>query len=137
MTQSPPEDVAAALGQIPAMHQTGLQKLRQLILEVADELDAAPVNEVLRWGQPSFLPARQRDGTAIRLGISADGRHLAMFFHCQSTVLADFQDQFPDDFRYEGRRAIWFAPGEDLQPDKLRLCIGHALTYHARKRRSR
>ena len=127
-------EIAAAYRRLPPEHQTGLGELRQLILDVATEVGAAPVQEVLRWGQPGFLPARTQDGTTIRLGSSADGEHFAIYFHCQSTVLSDFQDLFPNDFRYDGRRGILFAPGEDLQHDKLRLCIGHALRYHLLKR---
>jgi hypothetical protein len=85
-------------------------RLRALILDVADEVGAAPVHEALRWRQPSYLSARPGESTAVRLGSSGDGRHLALLFHSRSTVVRDFRDRFPDDFRYDGNRGILFRP---------------------------
>lgn len=136
MTKEPTEEVAAAIGALPAEHRVGLLSLRELIFEVGEEVATAPVQEVLRWGQPSYLAARSKESTTVRLGSSKDRQHFGLYFHCQSTVLSDFQAAFPDDFRYEGNRAILFLPGEDLQTDKLHLCIGHALQYRVAKSRS-
>lgn len=127
------DTVGAAFADVPAEHRPGLLELRDLILDVAEEVGAAPVQEVLRWGQPSYVSARPRESTTVRLGSSNDGEHFALYFHCQSSVLRDFQGMFPTDFRYDGNRAILFRPGEDLQKDKLRLCIGDALSYRAKK----
>jgi len=129
VTQDPTEEVAAAFGTLPADHRTGLLELRALILEVAEEVGAAPVQEALRWGQPSYRSVRPRESTTVRLGSSKDREHFGLYFHCQSTVLRDFQGLFPNDFRYDGYRAILFRPGEDLQTEKLRLSISHALQY--------
>lgn len=129
MTPDQSEEVAEAFAALPAEHRDGLLKLRALILDVADEVGAAPVQEALRWGQPSYLSARPRECTTIRLGASSDRRHFALYFHCQSTVLPVFRSMFPSEFRYDGNRGILFRPGENLHEDKLRLCISHALQY--------
>lgn len=131
MTTMPRDDVAEAFAALPAEHRDTLLRLRALILDVADDVGAAPVRETLRWGQPSYLSARTADSTAVRLGSTSDGRHVALLFHCRSTVVRDFRDMFPNDFRYDGNRGILFRAGDALQEDKLRLCIGHALRYHA------
>jgi hypothetical protein len=123
--------VAEAFAALPVEHRDGLSQLRALILDVARDVGAAPVQEMLRWGQPSYVSARPRECTTIRLGSTRDRRHFALFIHCQSTVLQVFRSMFPSEFRYDGNRAILFLPGEDLQKDKLRLCIGHALQYRA------
>lgn len=133
MRPKPSDEVAAAFAALPREHQDGLRQLRELILDVANEVGAAPVHEALRWGQPSYLSTQPRLSTPVRLGSSRDRKHFALLFHCQSTVLSEFQAMFPDDFRYEGNRAILFRPGEELQPEKLRLCIGHALNYRPKQ----
>lgn len=122
-------EIGAAFAALPERHRPGLMELRSLIFEVADEVGAAPVNEVLRWGQPSYLSARPRESTATRLASTRDRLHFGLFFHCRSTVIEEFRAQFPTDFRYDGNRGILFRPGEDLTHDKLRLCIAHALRY--------
>jgi hypothetical protein len=128
----PVQEVAEVFAAFPAGHRRGLLELRTLILDVAEEVGAAPVHEALRWGQPSYQSVRPHESTTIRLGANAsDTRHFRLFFHCRSTVLRDFRSSFPTEFRYDGDRAILFLPGEDLQADKLRLCIGHALRYRA------
>lgn len=126
---SPSPEVAEALGALPSELQPGLQALRELIFEVAENVGAAPLQESLKWGQPSYLSARPRESTAVRIGANKDREHVALFFHCQSSVVPEFRAMFPDDFRYDGNRAVLFRPGEDLQKDKLRLCIAHALQY--------
>ncbi len=128
------DEVAAAFAAMPPDHRTELLRLRQLILDVAEEVGAAPVQEVLRWGQPSYLSSRPRESTAIRLGSREDEGCFALLFHCQSTVVPQFRDMFPTGFRIEGRRGLLFRPGEDLQEDKLRLCIAHALQYRVKDR---
>lgn len=132
---APIDAIADAFAKLPEEHQAGLMALRGLILEVAEEVGAAPVQEVLRWGQPSYLSVRPRESTTIRLGSSKDNESFGLYFHCQSTVLSDFRGAFPTNFRYDGNRAILFRPGEDLQEEKLRLCISHALQYRATKNR--
>ena len=126
----PDQEVSDVFAALQAEHREGLLELRALILDVAEEVGAAPVHESLKWGQPSYRSVRPRESTPIRLGSNAsDTRHFGLFFHCRSTVLLDFQSSFPTEFRYDGNRGILFQPGEDLQTDKLRLCIGHALRY--------
>lgn len=129
MVTDMPTDVAAVVAAMPDATREHLLRLRALVFDVADEVGAAPVQEVLRWNQPSYLSARPRASTAVRLAPTRDGEHVALLVHCQSSVIPEFRARFPDDFRYDGNRAILFRPGEDLQADKLILCIGHALRY--------
>ncbi len=126
---APTGRVAEAFAGFPDEHRPMLDSLRSLVFEVADEVGAGPLNEELKWGQPSYRSARPRESTPIRLASTADGEFVALLAHCQSSVIPDFRAMFPADFRYDGDRAILFRPEEDLQPDRLRLCIEHALRY--------
>ena len=135
MSPNPPPDVAAAFADLPDDHLESLLTLRSLILDVAEKVGAAPVNETLKWGQPNYLSARPRESTATRLGSTKDLEYFGLFFHCESTVIPEFEGLFPNDFRYDGTRAILFRPGDDLQTEKLRLCIAHALRYQVPAKR--
>jgi len=54
----------------------------------------------------------------------------------QSSVLTDLVDTlrtlFPDDFKFEGNRAIVFALEDKIPEDALAMCIVASLTYHWR-----
>lgn len=123
--------VRAAFEAFPETYQQPLRDLRQLILETAeDDPRVGTLQETLKWGQPSWLPARPRIGTTIRLGTDRQGTHLALFFHCQTSVIRDFRSGPGKDMRFDGNRAILLDPDNPLPHDLLRLPIRHALTYH-------
>ncbi len=132
MPPTPPDDVADAIAALPDEHRSTIAALRRLIFDVAEDVGSAPLVEELKWAQPSYRSARARESTPVRLGTTADGEHAALLVHCQSSVIPDFRAMFPTEFRYEGNRAILFAPDDDLQVDRLRLCIEHALRYRRR-----
>ncbi|MGI9451309.1 MAG: DUF1801 domain-containing protein [Geminicoccaceae bacterium] len=125
--------VADVFRQYPSGLREKLLDLRQLIYEVAAAIDGVGrLEETLKWGQPSYLTPETKSGSTLRLGVTRDGRYAGFYVHCQTDILSSFRDRFPDEFRYEGRRAILFEEDEDLQAEKLKLCIAHGLTYHAR-----
>jgi len=132
---NPPAEIAEAFAGLPENHREALVRLRTLIFEVADELGAAPVTEVLRWGQPSYLAAKPRQSTAIRLWSTNDHEFFGVFFHCQTSIIPEFRNLFPGDFRFDGNRGILFRPGEDPQAERLRVAIGHALQYRLATKR--
>lgn len=107
-----------------------LLKLRQRVFELAAATDGVgAVEETLKWGQPSYLTHRPKSGTTIRLGVSKAGA-AAIFVHCQTTLIADFEQQFPDDFTYDGTRAVYL--DDDSKDAALSVLITRALTYHKR-----
>ncbi len=124
--------VAAAFEVFADEARPGLLQMRDLIFEVAAETEAVgTVEETLKWGQPAYLTPETKSGSTIRLGAPKDGG-VALYAHCQTTIISDFRGLFPDEFTYEGNRAIRFAEGEDLKPDMLALLIKSALTYHVK-----
>ena len=127
-------NVERAFAAFPSDTRAGLLRLRQIILEVAARTEGVgPLEETLKWGQPAYLTSETKSGTTIRLGCPKAGG-FALYVHCQTSIVSDFRKLFPDDFDYEGNRAIHFARVEDLQAEKLDLFITRALTYHREPR---
>ncbi|PID35500.1 MAG: hypothetical protein CR993_09735 [Rhodobacterales bacterium] len=123
-------DVERAFAAFAPDLRDGLLTLRSLIFDVARRTEGVgPLQETLKWGQPAYLTPATKSGSTLRLGAPKQGG-FALYTHCQTTLLSDFQTVFPDDFTYEGNRAIQFNPGDALPLDKLELLIKSALTYH-------
>lgn len=123
-------DVEAKFASFPEPARAGLLALRGLIFETAKTTpDIGALQERLKWGQPAYLTPETRSGSTIRLGLPKQGG-FALYTHCQTTILSDFRNLFPDDFVYEGNRAIHFKDSKALPFEKLRLLIHSALTYH-------
>ncbi len=129
-------DVEARFRSFPEPARRGLLTLRGLIFETAESTpEVGALEETLKWGQPAYLTPQTGSGSTIRLGLPKQGG-FAIYTHCQTTILSDFRSLFPDDFAYEGNRAVRFKDGEALPLDKLRLLIHRALTYHLKRRTS-
>ena len=123
-------NVERVFAAFPADRRPGLLRLRELIFEVASHTDrVGKIQETLKWGQPAYLTPETKSGSTIRLGLPKQGG-FAIYTHCQTTILSDFQTIFPNDFVYEGNRAIHFKSDEELPLDKLQLLVTRALTYH-------
>ncbi len=132
---SPPPKVRAAFEQLPAEVRPTLLRVRDLILEAAAETDGVgALVETLKWGQPSYLPARPRIGTTVRLWLSSDDRP-ALLVHCQTGLVDDFRRRYADQFAFEGNRALVLKPDRPIPEAALKHCVALALTYHLRKRR--
>lgn len=125
-------NVERAFSAFPDEVKNGLLRLRGLIFDVAARTEGVGrLEETLKWGQPAYLTPETKSGTTIRLGCPKAGG-FAIYVHCQTSIVSDFQALLPDDFDYEGHRAIHFATAVDLPAEKLELFIARALTYHRR-----
>jgi hypothetical protein len=51
-------------------------------------------------------------------------------------LVGTFRILFPNEFTFEGNRAIVFSESDIVQTDSLSLCITAALTYHLNKGKS-
>lgn len=126
--------VARAFDAFPDPARATLLALRTLIHDTACATKGVgQLQETLKWGQPAYLTPETRAGSTLRLGVTKTGDP-AIYVHCQTTSLADFQAIFPNEFRYEGARGIRLDPMAPLEQDKLRLLIASALTYHLRRK---
>jgi len=133
--QSLNSDVAAVFASYPPALRRKLQRLRSLIVDTARASDGVgPLQETLKWGQPSYLPAETGSGTTVRIDQLKDepGRY-AMYFHCQTNLVETFRAIYPNELTYGGNRSILFDLDKTIDEAALKHCIALALTYHQRK----
>ena len=135
MSRSLPDAVSAAYGAYPAPQRKALLGLREIILDVGEAMPGVgPVEEVLRWGQPSFVTPRTRAASTVRIdAVKGSTERYALYFICHTGLVDRFKELYPAEFTYEGNRALVFTVGETLPKAALRHCIGMALTYHLGK----
>jgi hypothetical protein len=133
--QSSDKGVAAVFAGYPPALRRKLQRLRSLILETARASDGVGVlQETLKWGQPSYLPAETGSGTTVRIGqVKNEPGRYAMYFHCQTNLVETFRAIYPNELTYQGNRSILFDLDKTIDEAALKHCIALALTYHQRK----
>lgn len=132
------QEVARVFENYPPVIRNRLFALRQLILEIAEETEGVgPVQEALRWGEPSYLTPVTKSGSTVRLGSvrGAEDRY-ALYFHCGTTLVETFRQMYPDVFSFSGNRAIEFHVDDVIPDDELRHCVALALRYHLDKKRN-
>ena len=120
----------------PGATRDELHHLRELIFETAENIpDIGAITETVKWRQPAYLPAKPGTGTTLRIdALKEPRRGVAMYVHCQTTLVDDFKQLYPGLFTFEGNRAVVFEEGTELPCEELKHCIALALTYHLRKR---
>ena len=128
--------VDAVLDGCPKPARSQLLALRKLILDTARSTKGVGrLEETLKWGQPSYLTAETGSGSTIRIDrVKSADNQVAMFFHCQTDLVATFRELYPQ-LRYSGNRAILLDADQKLPVAELRHCVALALTYHLRKRK--
>lgn len=132
-------NVANVFDAYPGTIRAKLMTLRAMILETAASIDGVgPLEETLKWGQPSYLTTQSGSGSTIRIGrVKPDDDRVAMYFHCQTDLVATFRELYPARLEYGGNRSILFDAAAKIPEKALRHCIGLALTYHTRKAASK
>ncbi|TGL58745.1 DUF1801 domain-containing protein [Leptospira sarikeiensis] len=131
-------DVARLFADYPKVLQAELLNLRELIFKTAEETaGTGQLEEVLKWGQPSYITPETKSGSTIRIDALKGEKEYAIFFHCQTDLVSRFRKLFPKKFRFEGNRCIIFSKGDVLPKTELKQCISFALTYHLDKKRIR
>lgn len=116
----------------PKQVRPNLLHLRKLILEVAKENNINDLEEVLRWGQPSYVC---KTGSTVRLGlVKNEPGSYALFFQCTSSLVDTFRQVYGKKFSYEGNRALIFNTAQKLPEKELKECIYAALNYHRLKK---
>ncbi len=128
--------VEEAFNVFPPVVRKKLMRLRMLIFDVADETEGVgELEETLKWGQPSYLTKKSKSGSTIRIGREkkTEGDY-AIYFKCQTSLVATFKELYKNKFRYEGNRAIVFSVKDKIPVCELKHCIEMALTYHLNKK---
>lgn len=128
--------VRAVVDAWPPTVRPALLALRDLILATAAETEGVgPLDESLKWGEPAYRPVRPRTGTTVRINaLKGQADRYAAYFHCQSGLVGQFRMLYPNDFAFEGERALIFEVGAAPPAEPLRHCIALALTHHLRRR---
>ena len=128
-------DVARVFEAYPAEVRRPMYALRELIFSTAASTEAVgPLEETLKWGEPSYLTSRSKSGSTVRIGWkqSRPGEY-AMYFNCQTILVETFRTLFPHEFQFERNRALVFNVGSRVPKDAVAFCVSAALTYHSRK----
>ena len=128
--------VARAFEAYPPAMRRKLLALRTLILETAaSTAGVGELEETLKWGEPAYLTSQSKSGSTVRIGWKkSKPSQYAIYFNCQTTLVETFRTLFPNEFRFEGKRAIVFSVADPVPRDALSFCIAAALTYHRGKK---
>ena len=120
------ESVYAAFEAYPDDVRDRLLDLRELVLDVADKTqNVGRLEETLKWGEVSYLnPA----GTTLRIGVVKGSSRLAIFVHCQTSIVEALKAD-AEVLEFEGTRCIKLPVSGDLDQPEIRDCIRRILTY--------
>ena len=121
-------NVLNVIGQYPEHVQTRLLRLRELIFEVANDLDITDLEETLKWGEPSYI---SKHGSTLRFDWKANkANEYALYFNCKTRLVEIFREFYADELLFEGNRAVVLNMDDALPEAVLKHCIQLALTYH-------
>ena len=122
-------EVARVFDGYPEPVRKKMLRLRQIVLDTASETEGVDaLEETLKWGEPSYLA---KCGSTIRMDWKARAPdQYAMYFNCNTSLIATFKDVYGDVFTFERNRAIIFGETDELPVTELKHCISLALTYH-------
>lgn len=89
-------DVKTKFESIPENARIPLLSIRRAILEVAASDNIGDIEEMLKWGEPSYLA---KGGSRVRLNWRPKSpQNIAVFFHCQTTLVETFKEIYGDCF---------------------------------------
>ena len=115
----------------PKEIQPTLIRLRKIVLQAATEYELGPLEETLKWGEPSYSV---NGGSAVRIDWkSRTPDKCFVFFQCQTRLIETFREIYGDTFRFEGNRAVVLDISEDIPVKELKHCISLSLQYHKLK----
>jgi hypothetical protein len=127
--------VDAVFDGYPKPVKARLLALRRLIFDTAEATKGVgALEEVLKWGQPSYLTPESKSGSTLRIDqVKSSPGQYAVYFHCQTDLVETFRELYPQ-LSFSGNRAILLDAADKLPEAELRHCVALALTYHLRKR---
>ena len=131
MTPMPDRSVAAVFEAYPPGIRKKLLALRELIFETAAGTPGVgAIHETLKWREPAYVTMPSNSGSTIRIDWKRSSpAQYCMYFICTTNLVETFRSLFPDDFTFDGNRALVFGEHEPVPMDSLAFCIAAALTY--------
>lgn len=128
MTDIPEPAVQAVFDQCPAATLQKMRQLRQWVYQCAGD---KPIEESLKWGEPSY---RCKGASPVRLGVrEVPQPSVCLYFNCQSQLVETFRELYADVLHFDGNRAIVLPANKKLPAAAVKHCITLALEYHQRK----
>jgi hypothetical protein len=126
--------VATKFDGYPPAARRKLLALRELVFRTAAATPGVgAIEETLKWGEPAYVTP-SKAGSTVRIDWKAkDPGHYAMYFNCQTGLVETFRSLFPQDFKFEGNRALLFAIDDRVPTDALSWCVAASLTYHLKR----
>ena len=132
-----PKPVQQATADYPDQAKACFEAIRSMIFEEAERLEVGPLEETLKWGEPSYLTSKTKSGSTIRMAWKPnDPDNCNIYLNCNTDLVDRFRTDFPSAFKTTGNRCIHVPLGEDISELPLRAALAMALTYH-RDRRAR
>ena len=127
-------EVERVFAAYPVDIRRNLEMLRTWIFEIAEAHESVgPLEETLKWGQPSYLTTVSGSGTTVRIDqLKKQPGGYGMFVHCQTTLLSTYRDLYTGVLRFNGKRGVIFNIAEAPPESAVHHCIALALTYHQR-----
>lgn len=130
--------VAAKFEAYPSVVRRQLLALREVVFRTAASIpEVGVIEETLKWGEPAYV-TKNGAGSTVRMDWKAKSPdQYGMYFHCQTNLVESFRSMFPNDFVFEGNRALIFKVGERIPIDAVSVCIAASLTYHLKRSRAK
>ncbi|MDH5231462.1 MAG: DUF1801 domain-containing protein [Gammaproteobacteria bacterium] len=123
------EEVKQKFLQYPDGVREKMLYLRSLVFDtVAENSELGPIQETLKWGEPSYLC---KNGSTLRMDWkSKQIDQVALYFHCQTNLIETFREIYTNVFHFDGKRAIIFQLDQTIPENEIKQCIKMALNYH-------
>ncbi|MDC5839601.1 DUF1801 domain-containing protein [Vibrio europaeus] len=115
----------------PENARVRLTELRNLVFEIASELDLGEVDETLKWGEPSYSV---KTGSPLRMDWKLKSpNNYYLFFNCQTKLVDTFRELYGEELVFQGNRAIVLSLSKPIPETAIKCCLELALTYQQRK----
>jgi len=123
--------VKARFDEYPENARVRLAELRNLVFQIASELELGEVDETLKWGEPSYSV---KAGSPLRMDWKLKSpNNYYLFFNCQTKLVDTFRELYREELVFQGNRAIVLSLSEPIPERAIKSCLELALTYQQRK----
>ena len=117
--------------------QRTLWQCRAMFHDVAEKAGAGPLDETLKWGQPSWRPMKPRTGSTLRIDWSPKyPSRLSLYVDCKTDLAARMQILYPDLPENDGQRHLAVALDAPLPEQAIAHLADMTFTYHRTKSRT-
>lgn len=126
------QEIKNKFGSYPSDARKKLEKIRELIFNLAVEESLGEITEQLKWGEPSYS---SKFGSPIR--IDWKPKHpdqVSLFVNCKTVLIETYREVYGSALQYIGNREVVIPLAEPTPLPELKGCILMALKYHKLKK---